>query len=104
MKMVRSMLQAASPETRGAIEDHASALKDLIDTVRDDEPVSVGEMLELAQAENGARNRVLEAEAESFHDARLKVIYFAAVLVVTKGKFLDGESERLTEELARHAQ
>lgn len=102
--MDRSMLQAASPQVRDAIEEHAAALKDLIDTVRDDVPVSVGEMLNLAQAETGARSRVLDAEAQSFHDARLKVIYFAAVLVVTKGKFTDGESERLTEELARYAQ
>jgi hypothetical protein len=102
--MVRSMLQAASPHIRDAIEDHASALKDLIDTVRDDDPVSVGAMLELARVETGARTRVLNAEAESFHDARLKVLYFAAVLVVTKGKFVDGETDLLTDDLARHAQ
>lgn len=102
--MVGSMMQAASPHLKEAIERHMSSLKDLLAAANVDERVSVATMLEMAQGEANARVRVVNAEAKSFHDAHLKVIYFAAVLVVTEGKFQDGESEKLIEDLTRLAQ
>lgn len=102
--MVGGSLQAVSTPLREAIEVHTSSLRALLGSVHDDRPASVGAMLEMAQSEASSRIRVVDAETASYEDARIKVIYIAAVLIVTHGTLRESDGKKLVADLGHHAQ